>query len=77
MHVRGASSISVVEGRRSVIRRDEAVWQKLPFNAAGLAYFVRRSRDGCSVIKLYRDDREEIVASGLDLMDAEKSAPIY
>jgi hypothetical protein len=32
---------------------------------------VRRSQDGCAVIKLYPDDREEVVAGGLDLTDAE------
>jgi hypothetical protein len=32
---------------------------------------MRRSRDGCAVVKLYPDDREETVASGLDLTDAE------
>jgi hypothetical protein len=36
-----------------------------------VAYFVQRSRDGCAVIKLYPDDREEVVASGLDLTGAE------
>jgi hypothetical protein len=36
-----------------------------------LAYFVRRSRDGCAVIKLYEGDREEVVARGLELTDAE------
>jgi hypothetical protein len=37
----------------------------------GVAYFVRRSREGCSVIELHTDDREEIVESGLALADAE------
>ena len=36
-----------------------------------VAYFVRRCQDGCTVIELYPDDREEVVASGLDLTDAE------
>jgi hypothetical protein len=31
----------------------------------GMAYFVRRSRDGCAVIELHRDNREAIIASGL------------
>jgi len=37
----------------------------------GLAYFVRRSPDGCTVIKLHPDDREEVIASGLALTAAE------
>ena len=37
----------------------------------GIAYFVRRSHDACAVIKLYPDDREEVIASGLDLTDAQ------
>lgn len=36
-----------------------------------MAYFVRRSRDGSAVIQLHLDDREEIIASGLALSDAE------
>jgi hypothetical protein len=32
-----------------------------------VAYFIRRSADGCSVIKLYPDNREEAVQSGLSL----------
>jgi hypothetical protein len=37
---------------------------------AGVAYFVRRSSDGSSVIKVH-PDREEIVASGLEAAAAE------
>jgi hypothetical protein len=37
----------------------------------GAAYFVRRSRDVCVVIRLHVDDREEIVESGRALADAE------
>jgi hypothetical protein len=37
----------------------------------GAAYFARRSRGGCAVIKLYPNEREEVVASGLELADAE------
>jgi hypothetical protein len=36
-----------------------------------VAYFIRRSRDDCAVIKLYPDDREEIVQDGLSLIEAE------
>jgi hypothetical protein len=37
----------------------------------GMAYFVRRSRDGCAVIGLHPDHREAIIASGLALTEAE------
>lgn len=37
----------------------------------GVAYFVRRDREGCAVIRLYPNDREEVVADSLDLTDAE------
>jgi hypothetical protein len=36
-----------------------------------VAYFVRRSDEGCAVIKLYPNNREEIVQSGLTLIEAE------
>jgi hypothetical protein len=36
-----------------------------------MAYFVRRCHDSCAVIQLHPDDREEIIASGLALSDAE------
>jgi hypothetical protein len=36
-----------------------------------VAYFIRRSRDDCAVIKLYPDDREEIVQDSLSLLEAE------
>jgi hypothetical protein len=36
-----------------------------------VAYFIRRSRDACAVVKLYPDDREEIVQDGLSLIEAE------
>ena len=36
-----------------------------------VAYFILRSDDGCSVIRLHPDDREEIVQSGLTLIEAE------
>jgi delta 1-pyrroline-5-carboxylate dehydrogenase len=35
------------------------------------AYFIRRSSDGCSVIKLHSDNEEEVVQSGLTLLEAE------
>jgi hypothetical protein len=38
---------------------------------AAVAFFIRRSRDGCSVIELHPDDREQVVESGLALADAE------
>jgi hypothetical protein len=38
----------------------------------GTAYFIRRGDDAdCAVIALHPDDREEIVASGLTMGDAE------
>jgi hypothetical protein len=36
-----------------------------------IAYFIRRSSDGCSVIKLHPDNEEEVVQSGLTLLEAE------
>jgi hypothetical protein len=36
-----------------------------------VAYFIRRAADGCSVIKLYPDDCEEVVQDGLSLIEAE------
>jgi hypothetical protein len=36
-----------------------------------IAYFMRRSSDGCSVIKLHPDNEEEVVQSGLTLLEAE------
>jgi hypothetical protein len=37
----------------------------------GLAYCVRRSPDGCVVVELHPGDREQILASGLAIADAE------
>lgn len=37
----------------------------------GLAYFVRGQGERWAVIKLYPDDREEIVAEGLSEIEAE------
>lgn len=37
----------------------------------GVAYFVRRSSGGCSVIALYADDREEVVGGDLAPGEAE------
>ena len=37
----------------------------------GLAYFVRRPPDGCAVVELHPGDREQILASGLAIADAE------
>jgi hypothetical protein len=36
-----------------------------------VAYFVRRSADGCAVIELHPDDSEMVVQSGLSLDEAE------
>jgi hypothetical protein len=36
-----------------------------------IAYFIRRSSDRCSVIKLHPDNEEEVVQSGLTLLEAE------
>jgi hypothetical protein len=36
-----------------------------------MAYFIRRCGDDCSVIALHPDDREEVIASGLTIGDAE------
>jgi hypothetical protein len=36
-----------------------------------MAYFIRRSGDDCAVIALDPDDREETIASGLAIGDAE------
>jgi hypothetical protein len=36
-----------------------------------LAYFIRRNADGCSVIELHPDNSEEVVQSGLTLIEAE------
>jgi hypothetical protein len=36
-----------------------------------VAYFIRRSDDNCAVIKLYPDNREEIVQGDLTLIEAE------
>jgi hypothetical protein len=38
---------------------------------SGMAYFIRRSGHECAVIALHPDDREETIASGLALADAE------
>jgi hypothetical protein len=35
------------------------------------AYFIRRSSDGCSVVKLHPDNEGEVVQSGLTLLEAE------
>lgn len=37
----------------------------------GVAYFIRPSGDGWSVIRLHPDNREEIVQSGITLIEAE------
>jgi hypothetical protein len=37
----------------------------------GIAYFIRRTGAECAVIALHPDDREETIASGLPLADAE------
>jgi hypothetical protein len=37
----------------------------------GMAYFIRRSEDGCAVIALHPGDREEVIASGLPIGEAE------
>jgi len=36
-----------------------------------VAYFIRRAADGCSVIKLYSDNCEEVVQDGLSPIEAE------
>jgi len=36
-----------------------------------VAYFIRRAADGCAVIELFPDDREETVQAGLSLIEAE------
>jgi hypothetical protein len=36
-----------------------------------IAYFIRRAAGGCSVIKLYADDCEEVVQDGLSAIEAE------
>jgi hypothetical protein len=36
-----------------------------------MAYFIRRSGDDCAVIALHPDDREETIASGMAMGDAE------
>jgi hypothetical protein len=36
-----------------------------------VAYFIRRSGDVCAVIKLHPNNREEVVQSGLSLIEAE------
>jgi hypothetical protein len=36
-----------------------------------VAYFIRRSGNGCAVIELHPDDREEVVQGGLTLIEAE------
>jgi hypothetical protein len=38
---------------------------------SGMAYFIRRRGDDCSVIALHPDDREEVIATGLPIGDAE------
>jgi len=38
---------------------------------SGMAYFIRRTGNECAVIALHPDDREETIASGLPLADAE------
>jgi hypothetical protein len=49
-----------------------------PFSNAGrcqrtpmVAYFIRRSDDGCAVIELHSTDQEEVLQSGLSLIEAE------
>jgi hypothetical protein len=37
----------------------------------GVAYFIRRCSDGCSIVKLHPDGREEILEHGLTLVEAE------
>jgi len=37
----------------------------------GMAYFICRSGDDCSVIRLHLGDREEVIASGLAIGNAE------
>jgi hypothetical protein len=37
----------------------------------GVAYFIRRCSDECSIVKLHPDDREEILEHGLTLVEAE------
>jgi hypothetical protein len=37
----------------------------------GVAYFIRRRGDECSIVKLHPDDREEILEHGLTLVEAE------
>jgi hypothetical protein len=37
----------------------------------GVAYFIRRHGDVCSVIRLLPDDREEVVQEGMTLIEAE------
>jgi hypothetical protein len=39
---------------------------------AGVAYFVQGSGESWAVIKLYPDDREEVVRDGLSLAEAEE-----
>jgi hypothetical protein len=36
-----------------------------------VAYFIRRSGDICAVIRLYADNREEVVQDDLSLIEAE------
>jgi hypothetical protein len=36
-----------------------------------MAYFIRRNGRDCAVIQLHPDDREEVIASGLAIGDAE------
>lgn len=36
-----------------------------------LAYFMRRRGDVCAVIKLYPDNREEVIQDGLSPIEAE------
>ena len=38
-----------------------------------MAYFIRHAGDGCAVIALYPDDREEVIASRMAIADAEGS----
>ena len=37
----------------------------------GVAYFIRRRGDECSIVKLHADGREEILETGLTLAEAE------
>jgi hypothetical protein len=57
-HDPGAGRMTRVSGGRRAIR-------------SGIAYFIRRTGADCAVIALHPDDREETIASGLPLADAE------